>query len=153
MENDEHHQQGHQKTDSPSSSSPHHHHHAKLDELHPLRLSLTLKDPVLSSTLPQLSHSAFDFTNSEHLESLVEFFPLSERHFIQTFLFTQQFTVYTEQLMKTLDQDYKKTSIETLAEREGYLLTPTTTTTTTGETTTGGVKQVISSPSSLSLYL
>ncbi len=58
-----------------------------------LRLSFTPIAPVLSTPLPQLSSSTFDFSDQTRLDELVTLFPLSEQTFMKLFLSTQQWMV------------------------------------------------------------
>ncbi|ELR11201.1 DENN (AEX3) domain containing protein [Acanthamoeba castellanii str. Neff] len=75
-----------------------------------LILSLRPSVPPLSSHLPQLAASSFDWTDMNSLKKLVCLFPVTQQKFISNFLFTQHFTMFTERLAKIFGEKRSRQS-------------------------------------------
>jgi hypothetical protein len=75
-----------------------------------LILSLRPSVPPLSSHLPQLAASSFDWTDMNSLKKLVCLFPVTQQKFIANFLFTQHFTMFTERLAKIFGEKRSRKS-------------------------------------------
>jgi hypothetical protein len=82
-----------------------------------LVLSLRPSVPPLSSHLPQLAASTFEWTDMNSLKKLVCLFPVTQQKFISNFLFTQHFTMFTERL-NTIFGDKKQSA------RQSNVITP-----------------------------
>jgi hypothetical protein len=79
-----------------------------------LKLSLTPMTPLFGSSLPQLSATTFLFSSHDQLEQLIALFPLHYQNFMRTFLFTQLWTVYTDELDRIFAERRSQISIDQL---------------------------------------
>ncbi|ELR25289.1 DENN (AEX3) domain containing protein [Acanthamoeba castellanii str. Neff] len=79
-----------------------------------LKLTLTPMTPLFGSSLPQLSATTFLFSAHEQLEQLIALFPLNYQNFMRTFLFTQLWTVYTDELDRIFAERRSQISLDQL---------------------------------------
>jgi hypothetical protein len=86
-----------------------------------LKLTLTPMTPLFGSSLPQLSATTFLFSAHEQLEQLIALFPLHYQNFMSTFLFTQLWTVYTDELDRLFAERRSQISLDQLLYRFLFL--------------------------------